>query len=274
MSEPFDITIPWVTAQAGSRLAAHVGGQLPARVTLVVHRLQALLDPDPGCPVHGLTPVRVLELADGELREPVSTTQVLNLHMPAQLSLVLLPATTQGSASAWLNAGADRCLSLDSDERLILAMVRSMLRRAQGRTAAVSVHGTLKFDHDSRTLYRGDQRIGLTLRETQIANLLFQGGPQLVKADQILRALGMRSLSARHSGMVSLYVHRVNRKIRRFGVHIEFVRNYGYRLSVDPWAELTLRSPPWLAVLPGGALSALARMPGFQQPDGTGMSDP
>lgn len=262
MSEPFDITIQWVTtepASCASLLARHVAGHLPTGVRLVVHGLKDLLGGDPARPVPGPNPLLVLELTLASQLDPASTMVALSKLMPAHLSLVLVAGGEQDLARAWLNAGADRCLGVDTDERLIMAMVRSMLRRVQGHTTPVSVHGPLKFDHDSRTLYQGDQRIVLTLRETQVANLLFHQGTQLVKPEQILRALGMRSLSVRQTGLVSLYVHRVNRKIRRYGVYIEFLRNYGYRLSVDPLGGTELPTLPWPTPLTNRALASHAR---------------
>ncbi|WP_341685163.1 hypothetical protein, partial [Limnohabitans sp.] len=45
------------------------------------------------------------------------------------LTLVLLPRQLEHQTTAWLDAGADRCLLQESDPRIIKAMIRAMVKR-------------------------------------------------------------------------------------------------------------------------------------------------
>ncbi len=227
---------------------------LSAGLTGGLH-IAALHEGAPGLPEARCAPVWVLELA-----ATPETPPALN---PAQwgqrcqnhgqpMTLVLLPPDQLPQAWAWLDAGADRCLAADSAPELVLAMVRSMLRRQQGLTAVFSEHGPLRFDHDTQTLFHQAERVPLTCRETQVASLLFQGGARLVRPREILNVLGVRDGLRENTALVALYVHRINRKIRPHGLHIDFVRGYGYRLGALAPASRPAEAASWLSPLACG----------------------
>lgn len=205
-----------------------------------------VLEPDP---VEGPTPDELAQLLQSS---PGST------H-----TLVLMPEASGHDCAQWLDAGADRCMPASSAQTLRGAMVYAMLRRLHGMTASVSVLGPLHFDHVSQTLFHGEQRIWLTCRETQVIDLLFRSSMQRVKAQEVLETLTHGEGGTGHRGLVALYVHRVNRKIKPLGVQIEAIRGFGYSLRLlmpDPRQIPTTRSPSyglnqWLRV-------AHAAMPG------------
>lgn len=162
--------------------------------------------------------------------------------------LVLLPVSARTAVGAWLDAGADRCLLLDSDPALIQAMLRAMAHRIQGQLATYTEHGGLRFDHDTHTLFHATGRVPLTCRETRVARLFFERGERPVKALDIWCALGKDGDLPSSSSLIALYVHRINRKIQPHGLHIDFRKAYGYRLQ--PWTDTSV--PPlrvdWLGL--------------------------
>lgn len=200
--------------------------------------------------------VLIMELGDRHQTLPADCFKHWFTPASKPLTLVLLPHTAAHQAIAYLNAGADRCMPRDSDVRLIQAMIRAMLHRCNGQMATYTEHGLLRFEHDTRTLFQQSQRIPLTHRETQVAGVLFQQARRYIRHDQILRVLSAEAHKEIKPALVSLYVHRINRKIQPYGVHIGFKRGYGYRLYVDSLQDNALQTLAWPGFLPTNTQSA------------------
>ena len=184
-------------------------------------------------PAHATCDVLVVELSDAQAC--FDPYLLRNIFQSAECPwiLVLLPGCHERQMIAWLNAGADRCLPRESDTRVIQAMIRSMLHRRQGLVATYTEHGLLRYESDTRTLFCESERIPLTERETLVASLLFQHLGRHVRHDEIMRALCAVGRRECAPALVSLYIHRINKKIRPYGVRIGFKRGYGYRLHAD-----------------------------------------
>lgn len=185
----------------------------------------------------------------------------LSCSEPPVWSLVLQPAVpdTEGD---WWRAGADRVLPHGTPVPLLAAMVRALLRRVQGSAASQTEVGTLRFDRQSATLFHGQQRVLLTARETQLAALFFERGQQVVRTQEILRHLAAHNPHARALVHVPLYVHRLNRKLRPYGLELVCLRGYGYRLhdlqAATPSKATTLPASPgaWPGAAQGATLLA------------------
>ena len=193
-------------------------------------------------------PCEVLVLEPGCAQASVDACGLHNIIQSSEraLTLVLLPAAQASQAIAWLNAGADRCLPRETDIRVIQAMIRAMLHRRRGLLATYTEHGQLRYESDTQTLSCGSVRVPLTRRETLVASLLFQHLRRHVRHDEIMQALCSAGPGACAPTLVSLYIHRINKKIRPFGVCIGFKRGYGYRLHADPSKPDSQTHVPWL----------------------------
>lgn len=199
-------------------------------------------------PAHAPCDVLVVELSDAQAC--FDPYRLCNVFQSAQcpLTLVLLPGCCKPQMIAWLNAGADRCLPRESDTRVVQAMIRAMLHRRQGLVATYTEHGLLRYDSDTRTLFYKSERVPLTERETLVASLLFQHLGRYVRHDEIMQALCAVGRRGCAPALVSLYIHRINKKIRPFGVHIGFKRGYGYRLHADLSKQSIPTTVEWLGV--------------------------
>ena len=184
-------------------------------------------------PAHAPCDVLIFELSDAQAC--FDPYRLRNIFQSAEcpLTLVLLPGCHERQMIAWLNAGVDRCLPRESDTRVIQAMIRSMLHRRQGLAATYTEHGLLRYERDTRTLFFESERIHLTERETLVASLLFQHLGRYVRHDEIMQTLCEVGRRESAPALVSLYIHRINKKIRPYGVCISFKRGYGYRLHAD-----------------------------------------
>lgn len=233
----------WLSASA-SGLVQRVQPLLPEPLQLWHHPLPSASRPPPSPAGDGYRVV-VLDIEANTAGQAMRWLTSRELPLSKAHTLVLLPEGLSDQAVRWLDAGADRCLPQDSPPRLVLAMVLALSRRSQLQPPVLSQFGPLRFDHATQTLSHQSQRIMLTRRETQVARLMFQHGHELVKATDILHALQ----SSANTALVSLYVHRVNRKIRLYGVHIAHLRGYGYRLIDDASADGDIDLPGWLSPL-------------------------
>lgn len=221
------------------------------------------LDDSPGAS-EGLAQVCVLQPQDPDLQRPAVATLLAAVRSglgPAAWILVLL-ADTQACGSLWLDAGADRVLSGDADPVLVAAFLRALVRRAQGAAASQTQIGALRFDHPSATLFCGHKRVLLTARETQLAALFFERGQQVVRTQDIARRLAAHNPDAHAPVNIPLYAHRLNRKLRPYGLELACLRGYGYRLHAVHAAERSelaaslVRPGAWPPVAGGAKLLA------------------
>ncbi|MFM7007727.1 MAG: winged helix-turn-helix domain-containing protein [Betaproteobacteria bacterium] len=218
-------------------------------VACSVHKLQAHLQfnlPE----IASECDVLVIELAHNQIHLQSDWIKNFSGYPSSPLMLVLLPTSEEQQAISLLNAGADRCMPRESDIGLIQAMVRSMLQRRRGHVATYTEHAMLRFEHSTNTLFYQSQRLPLTHRETLVAGLMFRHVGRHVRHDQILKLLAGDEQKEINPALVSLYVHRINRKIRPYGVHIGFKRGYGYRLYVDSLQVRESTSVEWLGDFP------------------------
>jgi len=194
----------------------------------------------------GSCDVLVLELSDAHACFDPEHFRTLFQSLARPLTLVLAPGRREDQTMAWLNAGADRCLPRDIEASVIQAMIRSMLHRRMGLFATHTEHGLLRFEHDTHTLFFGSERIPLTQRETWVASLLFQQFRRHVRHEEILRTLCAEGKNACSPALVSLYIHRINKKIRPYGIQICFKRGYGYRLHADLGQQSSPPAVDWM----------------------------
>ncbi len=177
--------------------------------------------------------VAVIELAEkDEFSEPADLNN-LSKRLNRALILVLLPKAMEHQTSAWLNAGADRCLSAETSIVVIQAMIRAMLHRCCGELATYTEHGMLRFEHDTNTLFRENTRIELTHKETLLASLLLRNVNRHLKRDELFQVLCFDGKRNSDPAVVYLYIHRLNKKIRGYGIRIAHKRGYGYRIIDD-----------------------------------------
>ena len=130
-----------------------------------------------------------------------------------------------------LDTGADDYVTKPFSFQVLLARIRSLLRRGGGERPAVLTVGDLVLDPATRLVTRGDVEIALTSREFALLEYLMRRRGEVVTKRDILGHVWDYAFEG-DPNIVEVYVGRLRRKVDRpFGREsIETLRGSGYRL--------------------------------------------
>ncbi|GIW17696.1 response regulator transcription factor [Tepidiforma sp.] len=139
-------------------------------------------------------------------------------------------------------AGADACLELEADPRVVVAQVRAVLRRAgaydagaPGNSGVLQV-GDLVVDVDRCEVQRGGMVVPLTAAEFRIVEYMARNSGRVLKPHEILNAVSddYRYLPREAQDVFKVYVRRIRRKLEpneEAPQYLVTVRGFGYRLE-------------------------------------------
>lgn len=159
----------------------------------------------------------------------VKTLREENINTP----VLMLTARTQTSDRVdGLDAGADYYLTKPFQKEELLACIRALLRR-QGETLGDELQfGDLTLNLSANTLACKGETVPLSMRELELARLLFTHEDNIVPKETIfLKIWGYDSEA--ESNVVEAYASFLRRKIRHLKseVGLMAVRGKGYRLK-------------------------------------------
>ncbi|MEO7256238.1 MAG: response regulator transcription factor [Casimicrobium sp.] len=175
-----------------------------------------------GCGVEVLRWLRSLRAPNALVDSPATANDVSVLIVSARDSV---EDRIEG-----LDAGSDDYLAKPVDKRELTARVRTLLRRAEGRSSADIVLGKMVLDTARRHVRIGDATINLSVREFALLRALaVRPGAVLSKAQ--LESSLYSSGGEVESNAIEVHIHNLRKKLG--DTTIRTLRGAGYALSID-----------------------------------------
>lgn len=148
-----------------------------------------------------------------------------------------------------LLAGAEACLAVDADARVVMAQVRAILRRRGAydgvdRAAPGLLQvGDLTVDVDRCEVQRAGDYLSLTATEFRIVEFMARNHSRVLKPHEILNAVsdGYEYLPREAQDVFKVYVRRIRRKLEPEPDEPRYlvtVRGFGYRLEGGAYLRL------------------------------------
>lgn len=150
----------------------------------------------------------------------------------SKIPIILITAKDEiADRVAGLDAGADDYIVKPFNLDQLLARVRVQLRRSQDDDDESLQFADLRFNRNTREIYRGDRLIELTAKEFELLDYLLSHARQVLTREQILeRVWGYDFMG--DSNIIEVYIRYLRLKLEAEGEPrlIQTVRGVGYVL--------------------------------------------
>ena len=167
-----------------------------------------------------------LQLADG------SGFGVCAAARARQLPVIFLTASSdESTVVSGFDMGADDYVAKPFGMMEMVSRIRAVLRRtAPAAAPGLLQMGNLRMDSASHTVYAGDTRVELTLKEFDLLCLLLQNKGTVFTRDKLLNKIWGYDFDG-ESRTVDVHVRTLRQKLGEAGKYIETVRGIGYKIG-------------------------------------------
>lgn len=204
----------------------------------------AVLEREPGLPSLALARSREFTAVAWYV-DPRSDSAPLSIVEMASAGVPVVAIHTQASPeliAECLLAGADACLDIGADARVVIAQMRAVLRRHGAYDEAPAVAsgllqvGDLTVDVDRCEVQRAGAHVALTASEFRIVEYMARNSGRVLRPHEILNAVtgDYEYLPREAQDVFKVYVRRIRRKLEpdeNEPRYLVTVRGFGYRLE-------------------------------------------
>jgi len=154
---------------------------------------------------------------------------------PCPPIIIMTSRTDSNDIVLALEAGADDYIVKPEKEDVILARIRSTLRRAmpQAVAARIQTYGDFTFDRSTNTVVAFGEAVALRPKEFTLAELFAKNSHRPLSRGYILQAV-WNSVADLPTRTLDMHVSRVRTKLKlnpENGYRLQTVFGYGYRLE-------------------------------------------
>ncbi|MCL4391761.1 response regulator transcription factor [Patescibacteria group bacterium] len=144
--------------------------------------------------------------------------------------LMLTARDATGDKVSGLNAGADDYLAKPFSFDELVARVRALLRRPQGKPHMLLTAGNITLDPQTRRVHSSGREIALTLKEFMVLEYLMRNKNQVITRDDLYdHAWDFADSSL--SNTVDVHVKNIRKKLKDNGKIIQTIRGVGYKMA-------------------------------------------
>ena len=141
-----------------------------------------------------------------------------------------------------LDLGADDYLAKPFGMMEMVSRIRAVLRRAApAATPGLLQMGNLRMDSTSHTVYAGDTRVELTLKEFELLKLFLEHPGRVFTRDQLLERIWSTDYVG-ETRTVDVHIGTLRTKLGQCGEYIRTVRGVGYRMEAEALTKRVFRS--------------------------------
>lgn len=150
----------------------------------------------------------------------------------ARIPVILASAKgTEYDKVVGLDSGADDYLAKPFGMMEMVSRIRAVLRRAApASTPSQLCLGQLRMDPAAHTVYAGDTRVELTLKEFELLKLFLEHPGRVFTRDQLLERIWSTDYVG-ETRTVDVHIGTLRTKLGACGEYIRTVRGVGYRME-------------------------------------------
>ncbi|MCK4841079.1 MAG: response regulator transcription factor [Methylococcales bacterium] len=129
-----------------------------------------------------------------------------------------------------ISQGADDYMTKPFELRELEARLHALIRRCYGGFSHIIEIGGLQLDTSNQQILAKGELLSLSAREFAVLEILMMQNDKVISKDKIAKHLSLHG-DALADNAIEVYIHRIRKRIKPYGVGIRTFRGLGYLLE-------------------------------------------